>query len=150
MSAFAARLVPARPDLAAEHLRGQVDAPRFVAGRPMRVTASLVELRLAPDAGAERATQLLLGEKFIVYETRPDGLVWGQAALDGYVGYVEQAGLGPAQGKGVRVTAIWSSGEASSVFRAAQPSCSRMGAAPRRSTRPFKASEMRAPPPISQ
>jgi cell wall-associated NlpC family hydrolase len=108
LSPFASRLLPARPDLAAEQLRGQVAAARFAAGRPMRVTASLLDMWAAPDPRAERATQLLLGERFTVYEARPDGLAWGQAALDGYVGYVAQAGLGPAQGKGVRVTAIWS------------------------------------------
>ena len=30
------RLTPARADLAAAHLRGQVDSARFVEGRPMR------------------------------------------------------------------------------------------------------------------
>jgi cell wall-associated NlpC family hydrolase len=74
----------------------------------MRVTASLLDMWLVPDAKAVRTTQLLLGERFTVYETRADGLAWGQAALDGYVGYVAQAGLGTPQGKGVRVTAIWS------------------------------------------
>ena len=118
VSPFASRLVPARPDLAAEHLRGEVAATRFAAGQPMRVTASLLDMWLVPDPGAPRTTQLLLGERFTVYETRPDGLAWGQAALDGYVGYVPQAGLGPAQGKGVRVTAIWSQVYAEPAARA--------------------------------
>lgn len=108
MSSFAARLLPARPDLAAEALRGKVEAARFAAGQPMRVTASLLDLRLTADPDAERATQLLHGERFTVYEARPDGLAWGQAALDGYVGYVAAGGLGAPQGKGVRVSAIWS------------------------------------------
>jgi len=118
VSPFASRLVPARPDLAAEHLRGEVAATRFAAGQPMRVTASLLDMWLVPDPGAPRATQLLLGERFTVYETRPDALAWGQAALDGYVGYVPQSGLGPAQGKGVRVTAIWSQVYAEPAARA--------------------------------
>ena len=108
VTAFASRLVPARPDLAAEHLRGQVRADRFAPGIPSRVTAPLLDLFASTAPEAERATQLLYGETFIVYETRPDGRAWGQARLDGYVGYVDAAGLGPARGKGRRITALWS------------------------------------------
>ena len=36
MSAFDPRITPARPDLAAAHLKGQVNAPRYVPGRAMR------------------------------------------------------------------------------------------------------------------
>jgi cell wall-associated NlpC family hydrolase len=61
-----------------------------------------------PDRAAARSTQLLHGEVLTVYETRADGLAWGQAALDGYVGYVDAAALGPAQGQGRRITALWS------------------------------------------
>jgi cell wall-associated NlpC family hydrolase len=105
---FAARLVPARGDLAAEHLRGQVEAARYAAGELRRVVVPLLGLTAVADAGAALATQLMLGEAFTVYETRPDGLAWGQAALDGYVGYVRADGLGPAQGPRLRVTAPWS------------------------------------------
>jgi hypothetical protein len=107
---FASRLVPARPDLAAEHLRGEVTAPRYSAGEPRRVSVPLLDLTAGPDPAAERATQLVCGEAFTVYELRPDGLAWGQAASDGYVGYVRADGLGqgsPAGGR-VRVTAPWS------------------------------------------
>jgi cell wall-associated NlpC family hydrolase len=106
LAPFAARLRPARPDLAAEHLRGQVEAMRFVAGKACRVTAGLLDLTARPEPSGELATQLLHGEAFTVYETRPDGLAWGQAALDGYVGYVDAGGLGPPQGPGQRVTAL--------------------------------------------
>lgn len=105
---FADRLLPARADLAAEHLRGEVTAERFVAGVPHRVTASVLDLTAAPSAGATRESQLLLGETFTVYERRPDGFVWGQAALDGYVGYVRAEALGPVLGPGRRITALWS------------------------------------------
>ena len=105
---FANRLRPARPDLAAEHLRGMVPAETYVRGQAMQVNAPLLDLTVTPSPSAERATQLLLGEVFVVYETRPDGLVWGQAELDGYVGYVAAAGLGPPRGPGQRVTALWS------------------------------------------
>jgi hypothetical protein len=108
LSPFASRLVPARPDLAAEELRGRVAAERFAPGRPMRVAACLLDMRASPDPGAERSTQLLHGERFTVYEMRPDGLAWGQAALDGYVGYVSATGLGPAGDSGRRITALWS------------------------------------------
>ena len=105
---FAARLVPARPDLAADHLRGKVQSERFVRGRPCLVTATLLDVTATPAADGERTTELVYGESFTVYEERDDGMAWGQAALDGYVGYVPASGLGPAQGPGKRVTALWS------------------------------------------
>lgn len=105
---FHGRLVASRPDLAAEHLRGRVEAAQFVAGRPARVSRPLLDLTLAPDPAAELATQLLHGEVFTVYEERPDGLAWGQAQLDGYVGYVSLDGLAPQRGVGRPVTALWS------------------------------------------
>ena len=82
------------------------------------MTAPLLDLTAAPEPGAERATQLLHGEAFTVYETAPDGLAWGQAALDGYVGYVSAGGLGPAAGAGQRVTALWSQVYARPAVRA--------------------------------
>ena len=105
---FADRLRPARPDLAADHLRGQVEAGTFVPGRTLRVTVPLLDMTGTPAPGATRTTQLLHGETFVVYESRSDGLAWGQAALDGYVGYVRADGLGPTQGPGQRITALWS------------------------------------------
>jgi cell wall-associated NlpC family hydrolase len=105
---FAGRLMPARPDLAAAHLKGEVQAERFVVGKPHRVAAALLDMTATAEPGAERANQLLYGEDFTVYELRPDGLAWGQAGLDGYVGYVRASALGPPQGPGQRVTALWS------------------------------------------
>ncbi|HVH02879.1 MAG TPA: NlpC/P60 family protein [Amaricoccus sp.] len=108
--AFATRLLPARPDLAAEHLRGQVRAERFAAGELRRVRVPLLNLTATADADAERATQLVCGEAFTAYEERPDGWTWGQAGSDGYVGYVRSEGLGSGAGAGARsrVTAPWS------------------------------------------
>lgn len=62
------RLTPARPDLAATYLRGEVEAARFVEGRAMRVAEALVDLRRdpQPDGGVE--TQALFGERVMVYE----------------------------------------------------------------------------------
>lgn len=108
LTPFASRLVPARPDLAARHLQGRVTAAAFVTGEPRRVLPPLLDLTTAPERGAERGTQLLHGETFTVYELRPDGLAWGQAALDGYVGYVDACQLGRPAGTGRRVTALWS------------------------------------------
>jgi cell wall-associated NlpC family hydrolase len=107
LTRFAARLLPARPDLAAAHLHGQVAAARYVGGEPRRVTAAVLDLTSSPEPGAGLATQLLHGERFTVYETRDDGLVWGQSARDGYVGYVQASGLGAPGPAGRRVTALW-------------------------------------------
>lgn len=92
------RLTPARPDLAAETLRGQVDSARFAAPTPMQVQAAIIPIRSAPDAAAPLDTVLLHGEGFDAYEVK-DGWAWGQAPRDGYVGYVLHAALsepGPA------------------------------------------------------
>ncbi len=91
MSAHDPRLTPARADLAAESLRGQVEADRFVAGEPHHARATTA-IRFTPDAGAKQESQLLAGEPFTVYETA-DGWAWGQAALDDYVGYVAAGDL---------------------------------------------------------
>lgn len=108
LAPFADRLVAARPDLAADHLRGQVTASAFAAGTPRRVVAPLLDLWTTPDPAATRASQLIHGETFTVYESRGDGRAWGQATLDGYVGYVDARHLGPLAGAGRRVTALWS------------------------------------------
>ena len=86
------RLTPARPDVAAAKLRGQVDAARFVDGTAMTVKAAIIPLRPAPDPQAGVDTVLLYGEDFDAYESA-DGWVWGQATRDGYVGYVPEAAL---------------------------------------------------------
>lgn len=119
LTPFANRLLAARPDLAAAHLRGRVAAAAFATGEPRRVTAALLDLTATPDPDAERATQLLHGETFVVYETRADGLAWGQAALDGYVGYVDARHLGRVVGTGRRVSALWSHVYAKPLARAA-------------------------------
>lgn len=105
---FDPRLTAARPDLAAEYLRGKVAAASFVAGRRHTVVVPLLDLTIAPDPAGSRDTQLLHGESFVVYETGADGLAWGQAELDGYVGYVAAEGLGAPRPAGQRVTALMS------------------------------------------
>jgi hypothetical protein len=43
------RLTPARPDLAAAHLRGLVTAPDYVEGRAMQVVLGVGDVRRAPS-----------------------------------------------------------------------------------------------------
>lgn len=95
MSGFDPRVTPARADLAAAHLKGQVEAARFVEGRPMRVAEPAIDLRKAPDLSLEIETQALYGESFVVYEEE-EGWAWGQCARDSYVGYVAASSLAPA------------------------------------------------------
>ncbi len=84
------RLTPARPDLAAADLEGQVTAARYAPRRPHGVIAASLTLSATP--GGARETQLLFGERFDVLEVA-GGYSWGQASRDGYVGWVPQNGL---------------------------------------------------------
>ena len=70
---FDRRLTPARADLAAEHLRGLVDAPRYAKGREMRITAASAPLRRAPQADAPLETEALHGESVAVYDEQAIG-----------------------------------------------------------------------------
>lgn len=86
------RLHAYRPDLADEALRGRVEAERFVAGRPARISLPVADMLAEPGGGL--ATQLLLGDTVRVFEER-DGWAWVQADRDSYVGYVASAALAP-------------------------------------------------------
>ncbi len=92
MTGFDRRLTPARPDLAAMHLKGDVEADRFVEAVPARVSVPVADLLPRPDAGTVRDTQLLSGEEVDVYE-RADGWAWVQACDDGYVGYLSDSAI---------------------------------------------------------
>ena len=52
MADFDPRLTPARPDLAASHLRGKVEAARFVDGTVQEVIAGQAPVRREPSHGA--------------------------------------------------------------------------------------------------
>lgn len=91
---FDKRLTPARPDLAAAHLRGQVEAGRFVDGVRMQVIAPIVDLKGAPSPEAGLDTQALAGEIVTVYE-QDEGWAWVQLAADSYVGYLSELALAP-------------------------------------------------------
>ena len=87
MSVLDRRLHAFRPDLADERLRGQVEAERFVAGRPVSIRCPVVDLKPRPSSGAGMDTQLMMGDRALAFEQR-DGWAWIQAERDGYVGYV--------------------------------------------------------------
>jgi len=100
------RLLPARPDLAAAHLQGQVKADRFVEPVDWQVTAAITAIRRQPCADGPQETQLLFGEVFAVLDTR-EGWAWGFSRLDGYVGWVNMAALSaPALKATHRVSAL--------------------------------------------
>lgn len=88
------RITPARASLAASHLKGQVEAERFVNGREGVVVVNRASLRAEPDTGARLLTEILFGEHFTIYELNK-GWVWGQAPLDGYVGYLPASAISP-------------------------------------------------------
>jgi len=92
MSAFDRRLTPARPDLAAAHLKGQVEAARLVEGSPQQVIDAVVPLRGEPRGDAMLDTELIHGERVMVYDDH-EGWAWLQSERDGYVGYAPTVGL---------------------------------------------------------
>jgi cell wall-associated NlpC family hydrolase len=104
-ASFDPRLTPARADLAAEHLRGLVDAPRYVAGRGMRIVAASAPLRRSPQAEAPLETEALYGESVTVYD-RQEGWAWAQLERDQYVGYLPSAALGAPSEPTHRVAAL--------------------------------------------
>ncbi len=99
MVALDPRIHPFRPELAAKHLQGEVEAVRFVEGARYQVIEPVAGLRQAPSHDARLVTEALLGERITVYETTEEGWAWGQIESDGYVGWLSAnalAGDGPA------------------------------------------------------
>jgi hypothetical protein len=84
-----------RPDLAAKHLQGRVEAQYFVEGVRHQVIEPVADLRREPAHEAALDTQALSGETVMVYETSDEGWCWGQIESDGYVGYLSANALGP-------------------------------------------------------
>ena len=83
------RITLARPDLADLDLQGLVAADRYDAPKPRQVAVPTAALRKTAHPMAEQWDQLLFGEVFRVLEVQ-DGFAWGQAARDGYVGFVAE------------------------------------------------------------
>lgn len=85
--AFDKRLTPARPDLAARHLEGRVQAARFVEGRRMQVKDGVADLKREPRPDSRLDTQALYGETVTVYDEE-EGWAWAQLERDSYVGWI--------------------------------------------------------------
>ena len=90
---FDPRVTPARPDLAAAHLRGKVKATRYAEGTEQEVIAGIAPVRTEPSHDATLLTEALFGERVTIYETDEDGWAWGQLKSDGYVGWLPAAAL---------------------------------------------------------
>ena len=104
---FDPRITPARPDLAATHLEGKVNATRFVEGEEREVIEAQAPVREAPSPDAPLMTEALMGERVIVYEFNDEGWAWGQLADDGYVGWLPaNALLAPRGAPTHKVTAL--------------------------------------------
>jgi cell wall-associated NlpC family hydrolase len=94
MVALDPRIHPFRPEIAASHLKGQVEAQRFVEGTRYQVIDPTTFLRRAASHEARLDTEVLLGERVIVYEITDEGWAWGQLERDGYVGWLSASALG--------------------------------------------------------
>lgn len=87
------RLTPARGDIAAKHLQGQVSATRFVEGESFEVADAIAGMREQPFSNASLSTQALRGERVTIYDRNDEGWAWGQLDADGYVGWLPAAAL---------------------------------------------------------
>jgi cell wall-associated NlpC family hydrolase len=90
---FDPRVTPARPDLAAAHLRGVVAAPRYVEGVSFEVFDAIASVRKAPVPDAMLETEALKGERVTIYEEDGEGWGWGQLRGDSYVGWLPMNAL---------------------------------------------------------
>lgn len=88
------RLTPARPEIAASHLRGKVEALRFVDGERLRVRAASTAVRKEPRPDVAYQTEALMGEIVTIYDRDDEGWAWGQLERDGYVGWMAANALG--------------------------------------------------------
>ena len=88
------RVTPARPDLAAKHLEGKVQAARYVEGEMRQVAASHAPIRQEPRPDALMFTEVLKGELVKAYDTTEEGWSWGQSQADNYVGWLPTEALG--------------------------------------------------------
>jgi cell wall-associated NlpC family hydrolase len=96
---FDPRITPARPDVAAVHLKGRVEALRFVEGARRRVAVGHAPLRRAPAPPAPLETEALFGEEVLVFDEL-EGWAWVQLAGDSYVGYMPSAAFSADLGPG--------------------------------------------------
>lgn len=87
------RLTPARPDLAAKHLEGKVQAARFVEGTEFEIFDAIAPMRREPSHDAALDTEALKGERVTIYDQNAEGWAWGQLQNDGYVGWLPDNAL---------------------------------------------------------
>ena len=99
------RLTPARADLAAAHLKGAVDAPRYAEGENFSVCIGRASLRVRPSHDAAQDSEFLFGEQVTVYEDK-GGWAWVQGKNDLYVGYVRADSLGDIMAGTLRISAL--------------------------------------------
>jgi cell wall-associated NlpC family hydrolase len=95
----------ARPDLADLDLQGLVAAERYEAPTLRQVAVPTTAIRKAAHPMAEQWDQLLFGELFRVLDVQ-DGFAWGQAARDGYVGFVAVDDLAAPGGPATHQVAV--------------------------------------------
>jgi len=89
---FDPRITPIKNGVAAEHLRGTVDASQFVKGQDYQFSAFCAGVFQSNKVGAKLDTQAQFGDVFTVYGKEGDWC-WGQLKSDGYVGWVKLADL---------------------------------------------------------
>jgi hypothetical protein len=82
------RVTPARPDVAAKYLEGEIVATRYVEGRECEVIEPATPLRQQPRPDAPLLTEALKGERVTVYDENEEGWAWGQLKADSYVGWL--------------------------------------------------------------
>ena len=90
---FDPRVTPARPDLAAAHLHGKVQADRFVEGVTFEVFDPVAPVRQSPVPDAMLVTEALKGERVTIYDQDGEGWGWGQLRADDYVGWLPMNAL---------------------------------------------------------
>ncbi|MDE0808464.1 MAG: NlpC/P60 family protein [Alphaproteobacteria bacterium] len=88
---------PFRESVAASYLKGRVEAKRFVDGDMFKVAVGVLPMHGGADHASGRTSELLFGERFMIYETMGDW-VWGQSQVDGYVGFARSNGMVPDEG----------------------------------------------------
>lgn len=101
------RLTPARPEVAARHLEGRINAARFTDGEEYEVLAAVAPLQREPAPEAMLQTQALRGERVTIYDHSAEGWAWGQLNGDGYVGWLPDRALAkPGAAPTHKVTAL--------------------------------------------
>ncbi|MGI9387808.1 MAG: peptidase P60, partial [Methyloligellaceae bacterium] len=82
-----ARLNAYRRDIAAQSLRGLVDAEKYATGEARQIISAAAPVRREPRSNAPLDTEALYGERVTIYD-ESNGWAWGQLEGDRYVGYL--------------------------------------------------------------